>query len=171
MNSVMFQEIREFRSLGYSTKAYVASSLLRLNPLYTYAYLGTQCDKTQEGVEAIRDLLVTFPERPEKVQPTIKNVVSSRNSNYLTFRRIPEMVQYWKEDLGWHRDFRADLTEQMSRLTIDDLRAFHTKYIKGRPLLVLISGNAKKFNPKEVASLLGPTVSATEYKYKQLFRF
>ncbi len=171
MNSVMFQEIREFRSLGYSTKAYVVSSLLRLNPLYTYAYLGTQCDKTQEGVEAIRDLLVTFPERPEKVQPTIKNVVSSRNSNYLTFRRIPEMVQYWKEDLGWHRDFRADLTEQMSRLTIDDLRAFHTKYIKGRPLVVVISGNAKRFDPMAVANLLGPDVKPIKVDFDQMFRF
>ena len=171
MNSVMFQEIREFRSLGYSTKAYVASSLLRLNPLYTYAYLGTQCDKTQEGVEAIRDLLVTFPERPEKVQPTIKNVVSSRNSNYLTFRRIPEMVQYWKEDLGWHRDFRADLTEQMSHLTIDDLRAFHTKYIKGRPLVVVISGNAKRFDPQAVANLLGPDVKPIKVDFDQMFRF
>ncbi len=171
MNSVMFQEIREFRSLGYSTRAYVASSLLRLNPLYTYAYLGTQCDKTQEGVEAIRDLLVTFPERPEKIQSTIQNVVSSRNSNYLTFRRIPEMVQYWKEDLGWHRDFRADLTEQMSRLTIDDLRAFHAKYIKNRPLVVVISGNAKKFDPQAVANLLGPDVKPIKVDFDQMFRF
>ena len=171
MNSVMFQEIREFRSLGYSTRAYVASSLLRLNPLYTYAYLGTQCDKTQEGVEAIRDLLVTFPERPEKIQSTIQNVVSSRNSNYLTFRRIPEMVQYWKEDLGWHRDFRADLTEQMSRLTIDDLRAFHTKYIKNRPLVVVISGNAKKFDPQAVANLLGSNVKPIKVDFDQMFQF
>ena len=171
MNSVMFQEIREFRSLGYSTRAYVASSLLRLNPLYTYAYLGTQCDKTQEGVEAIRDLLVTFPERPEKIQSTIQNVVSSRNSNYLTFRRIPEMVQYWKEDLGWHRDFRADLTEQMSHLTIDDLRAFHAKYIKNRPLVVVISGNAKKFDPQAVANLLGPNVKPIKVDFDQMFRF
>ena len=171
MNSVMFQEIREFRSLGYSTRAYVASSLLRLNPLYTYAYLGTQCDKTQEGVEAIRDLLVTFPERPEKIQSTIQNVVSSRNSNYLTFRRIPEMVQYWKEDLGWHRDFRADLTEQMSRLTIDDLRAFHTKYIKNRPLVVVISGNAKKFDPQAVSNLLGSNVKPIKVDFDQMFQF
>ena len=171
MNSVIFQEIREFRSLGYSTRAYVSASLLRLNPLYTYAYLGTQCDKTQEGVEAIRDLLVTFPERPEKIQPAIQQMVSSRNSNYLTFRRIPEMVQYWKEEHGWHRDYRADLTEQMSRLTIDDLRAFHAKYIKDRPMIVVISGNAKKFDPKAVAKLLGDNVTPTEVTFDQMFRF
>ena len=171
MNSVMFQEIREFRSLGYSTYAYFSATLLRHNPAYTYAFLGTQCDKTQEGVEAIRDLLVTLPERPEKLQPAIQQLVSTQNSNYYTFRRIPGNVQFWVENLGWQRDHRAEITEQISRLTMDDLRAFHNKYIKNRPLIVVISGNAKKFDPKAVARLLGPDVTPTEVTFDQMFRF
>ena len=171
MNSVMFQEIREFRSLGYSTYAYFDATLLRHNPAYTYAFLGTQCDKTQEGVEAIRDLLVTLPERPEKLQPAIQQLVSAQNSNYKTFRQIPGNVQYWVENLGWQRDHRAEITEQISRLTMDDLRAFHNKYIKNRPLIVVISGNAKKFDPKAVARLLGPDVTPTEVTFDQMFRF
>ena len=88
MNSVMFQEIREFRSLGYSTYAYFSATLLRHNPAYTYAFLGTQCDKTQEGVEAIRDLLVTLPERPEKLQPAIQQLVSTQKANVLSTNEI-----------------------------------------------------------------------------------
>ena len=54
---------------------------------------------------------------------------------------------------------------------MDDLRAFHNKYIKNRPLIVVISGNAKKFDPKAVANLLGPDVTPTEITFDQMFRF
>ena len=171
MNSVVFQEIREFRSLGYSTYGRFRFDLFNRNPAFMYAFLGTQCDKTCDGVEAMRDLLLALPDRPDKLTPAIEHQVVARNSNYSTFRTLPSFVQTCMEDYGWQRDRTNEITQQISRLTMDDLKAFHAKYIKGRPLLVLISGNAKKFNPKEVASLLGPTVSATEYKYKQLFRF
>ena len=171
MNSVIFQEIREFRSLGYSTRGYFTYSMQCLNPAYTYAFLGTQCDKTLEGVEALRDLIVTFPERPEKLQPAIQKLVSSRNSSYITFRNLPSMVHYWVEERGWQRDHRFELTEQIATLTLDDLRAFHAKYIKGRPLVVSIAGNAKKFDPAAVAKLLGPDVKPIKVDFDQMFRF
>lgn len=171
MNSVVFQEIREFRSLGYSTYGYFSYDIFNRNPTYTYAYLGTQCDKTHDGVEAMRDLLVNFPDRPDKLAPAIEHQVVARNSSYTTFRGLPSYVQYNMEDLGWQRDHHSEITQQISRLTMDDLKAFHTKYIKGRPLVVLISGNAKKFNVKEVAKLLGENTPITEYKYKQIFKF
>lgn len=171
MNSVIFQEIREFRSLGYSTGGAFSYYMLNLNPAYTYTYLGTQCDKTLEGVEALRDLMITFPERPEKLQPAIHHLIVSRNSNYITFRSLPGMVRYWVEKRGWNRDHRAELTEQISRITLDDLRAFHTKYIKGRPLVVTICGNAKKFDPSAVARLLGPDVKPVKVDFDQMFRF
>ena len=80
-------------------------------------------------------------------------------------------MQFWVENLGWQRDHRAEITEQISRLTMDDLRAFHNKYIKNRPLIVVISGNAKKFDPKAVANLLGPNVKPIQVDFDQLFRF
>ena len=171
MNSVIFQEIREFRSLGYSTRGGFAYSTLNLTPAYTYTFLGTQCDKTLEGVEALRDLIVAFPERPEKLQPAIQHLIVSRNSNYITFRDLPSMVCYWVEKRGWKRDQRSELTEQISQLSLDDLRAFHAKYIMNRPPVVVISGNAKKFDPKAVARLLGDNVTPTEVTFDQLFRF
>ena len=171
MNSVVFQEIREFRSLGYRTYGYFSYNPLNLNPAHTYAVLGTQCDKTAEGVEALRDLIINFPERPEKLEPSIQNEVISRNSNYITFRNLPANVRYMVEEVGWQRDHRADITEQISRLTMDDLRAFHSKYIKGRPLVVTICGNAKKFDPQSVANLLGQNVKPIQVDFDQMFRF
>lgn len=171
MNSVVFQEIREFRSLGYSTYGRFTYDRFNRNPAFMFAFLGTQCDKTRDGVEAMRDLLIDLPDRPDKLAPAIMHQVVARNSNYSTFRTLPSFVQTCMEDYGWQRDRSNEITQQISRLTMDDLQAFHAKYIKGRPLIVLISGNAKKFKPKEVATLLGPNAPAKELKFKQLFKF
>ena len=170
MNGVVFQEIREFRSLGYSTQGYFSYDFFNRNPSFLYGYLGTQCDKTYDGVEAMRDLMVEFPERPDKLAPAIEQKVAARNSDYYGFRDIPSFVQSNME-IGWNHDRRVDITNQISRLTMDDLRAFHNKYIKGRPLVVEITGNAKKFDPKAVAALLGPDTKVTELTFKQLFKF
>ncbi|MBQ6068760.1 MAG: insulinase family protein [Bacteroidales bacterium] len=170
MNGIIFQEIREFRSLGYRTQGRFNYNVFNLNPAYLYAYLGTQCDKTFEGIEAMRDLLVSFPERPDKVAPAIEQLVASRNSNHYTFRDLPDFV-HDNMDRGWDHDCRTAITRQISRLTIDDLRAFHSKYIKGRPLVVEVVGNAKKFDPKALAKLLGSDTKPTEVKFEQMFKF
>jgi predicted Zn-dependent peptidase len=170
MNGVVFQEIREFRSLGYSTRGYFSYNLRNLNPSFLYCYLGTQCDKTYDGVEAMRQLMVDFPERPDKLAPAIEQKVAARNSDYYSFRNIPSFV-YNNMEIGWTYDHRAEITQQISRLTMDDLRAFHNKYIKGRPLVVQITGNAKKYDPKAVAKLLGTNTKLTEVKFDQMFKF
>lgn len=170
MNGVVFQEIREFRSLGYATRGYFSYDIRNLNPSFLYCYLGTQCDKTHDGVEAMRQLMVDFPERPDKLAPAIEQKVAARNSDYYGFRDIPSFVHNNME-IGWSYDRRAEITQQISRLSMDDLRAFHNKYIKGRPLVVQITGNAKKYDPKAVAKLLGTDVKLTEVRFNQLFRF
>ena len=74
-------------------------------------------------------------------------------------------------EIGWDRDRRVDITNQISRLTMDDLRVFHNKYIKGRPLVVEITGNAKKFDPEAVVKLLGDDAKLIEVKFDQMFKF
>ena len=169
MNSVVFQEIREFRSLGYSTSGRFIYDFFRRNAPYTSCYLGTQCDKTAEGIQAMRDLLVQFPYRPDKFAPAIDHQIVSRNSSYIGFRDLPRFVATALER-GETRDMRSETTHRISQLTLDDLQAFHHKYLEGRPLIILISGNAQKFGTKASAlgTLLSPTTPVTEIKYKEM---
>ena len=171
MSGIVFQEIREFRSLGYSTYGNFSWDRYRRNPARLYCFLGTQCDKTIDGIEAMRELIVTFPNRPEKLQPAIEHCVATRNSNYINFRSLPSTVQYWTEDLHWNADRRNEITEKIGTFTMEDMQAFHDKYIKGRPLVISISGNAKKFDVKALRSALGPNTKVTKVKYGQMFRY
>ena len=167
MNSVFFQEIREFRSLGYSTYGYFTYDYLNRHPAHYFAYLGTQCDKTNDGVEAVRDLMVNFPARKDKFRLSRDYLISVRNSNYIGFRSLPAQVRYWTEIEHLDHDPRQQVTDQIRHMRYDQLEEFHQKYVAGRPLVVFITGNAKKFDLKA----LGQYGKVKEIKYKDMIKF
>lgn len=151
MAGVFFQEIREFRSLGYSTYGQFRYNRKNMYPAFYYGYLGTQCDKTNDGVAAVRDIMLIFPDRKEKFESVRDYLVSTRNSNYITFRSLPSQVRYWKEVEKIGHDPRLEITNEIKNMKYDDLRAFHKKYVEGRPMAIFITGNAKKMNMKDLS--------------------
>ena len=167
MNSVFFQEIREFRSLGYSTYGYFQYDRLNRRPAFFYGFLGTQCDKTNDGIAAMKELMVTFPDREEKFGLSRDYLVSVRNSNYFTFRSIPGQVRYYIEEENLDKDPRIEITEQIRNMKYEDLKAFHKKYVEGRPFVVFITGNAKKFDKKDLQKY----GEIKEIKYKDFIKF
>ena len=167
MAGIFFQEIREFRSLGYSTYGRFHYDRFNRFPAYYYGYLGTQCDKTNDGVAAVRDLMLNFPERKEKFESARDYLISTRNSSYITFRNLPSQVRYWMEVEKVGRDPRIAVTKELSRLSYDNLSEFHKKYVEGRPMLIFITGNAKKFNLKDLSQY----GKVQEVKYKDMIKF
>ena len=167
MNSVFFQEIREFRSLGYSTYGYFRYDRFNRHPAYFYGYLGTQCDKTNDGIAAMHDLMVNFPDRKEKFDPARDYLISVRNSNYIGFRSIPSQVRYWREVEKARVDPRGRVTDQIRALDYTDLQAFHRKYIEGGPFVVFVSGNAKRYRLKDLEQY-GPV---RQVKYSDMIKF
>ena len=167
MNSVFFQEIREFRSLGYSTYGRFYYDRFNRRNAFFYAYLGTQCDKTNDGMEAMKELMVNFPEREEKFNLSRDYLISVRNSNYITFRNIPTQVREWMEEEKLSSDPRLEVTEQIRNMRYADLKAFHKKYVEGRPFVSLITGNAKQFDLKGLKKF----GVVKEVKYKKIIRF
>ena len=138
----------------------------------------TYRDFTEEelSLELISSLLWSAygfnrPEEGKRVAPSAVNV--QEFDIYLFTREGIYIYDAAKNTIQMvvQGDHRAEITEQISRLTMDDLRAFHNKYIKNRPLIVVISGNAKKFDPKAVANLLGPNVKPIQVDFDQMFRF
>ncbi len=167
MSGIFFQEIRELRSLAYSTRGYYTYSRFNRTPGYYYGFVGTQCDKTLDAVEAMSELMTRFPERKDKFEGARDFLVSVRNSYYATFRSFPGTYRYLVEEEKIDYDQRQEITAEIARLAYDDLQAFHRKYIEGRPLILLISGNAKKFDLKA----LGKYGKVKEVKYKDMIRF
>ena len=150
MNSLIFQEIREFRSLGYTTYGIFHSDPRHINGGRLMTYLGTQSDKTLDGLLALDSLMTTIPIRSDKFQIARDYMVLKRNGSYTNFRSMPESVYGWRHVMGYKEDPRAAVTDKIPSVTETDMQKFIEKYISNRPKTYVISGNTKRFKVKEL---------------------
>ena len=164
MYSIVFQEIREFRSLGYTAYSVFSYDYLERKPGYLYGFLGTQGDKTFDGIDAFSDLIKNMPERVEKFNASKEALLKSRASNYYGFRRMPNIVHTWMKQ-GYDHDPRAEVTEIIRKSEFKDVVGFYNRLIKGRPVVIMMSG-PKKVNQKELAKY----GEVTKLKYKNIFK-
>lgn len=147
MYAIVFQEIREFRSLAYSAGASFNYSWLNKTPGNLTGRLTTQSDKTTEAVEVMKDLVKILPERPEKFIDSKEALLSVLASDYIAFRRIPLNVYYWIEQ-GYGEDPRPGYIRLLREIDFQDMGDFHRQNIAGRPVITVFSGNTKRMNKK-----------------------
>ncbi|MDR2972588.1 MAG: insulinase family protein [Bacteroidales bacterium] len=150
MSALVFQEIREFRSLGYSTYAYYSNPILKANKGYLVGYLGTQSDKTIEGVSALVDLVKNMPQKPERIETLKRSLLQSINMENVSFRELSWQVSQWRLQ-GYTEDPRKFRYKIFENLTFDDIVSTYHKFIHGNPIAVTISGNLKKIDTKAFA--------------------
>ena len=165
MYSIVFQEIREFRSLGYTAYANFSYDFLQRKPGNLMGFLGTQSDKTIDGITAMTELITAMPERIEKFNASKEALIKSRASNYINFRNKPSVVHTWIQE-GYDHDPRAEFTELIRKAEFSDVLGFYNRLIKDRPVIIMMSGNAKSVNKKELAKF-GPI---TKLKYKHIIK-
>ena len=165
MYSIVFQEIREFRSLGYTAYANYRYDYLQRKPGQLFGFLGTQSDKTLDGMNAFKDLIVNMPVRMEKFNASKEALLKSRASDYINFRGVPSSVQYWMKK-GYDHDPRGEATEIIRKASFDDVQSFYNRMIKDRPVVIMMSGHQKKIDKKG----LGQFGAVTKLKYKQIIK-
>jgi len=149
MSSIVFQEIRELRSLGYHTYAVYKNPTLKGNKGFLIGYLGTQSDKTVEGVGALVDLVKKMPEKPERLEIIKRSLLQSINTENVSFRDLAWQVSQWQWQ-GYKEDPRKFQYQIYEHLTFDDIVSIYQKFIAEKPIVVTISGNSKKMNTKDL---------------------
>ncbi|MBO7459802.1 MAG: insulinase family protein [Bacteroidales bacterium] len=165
MYSIVFQEVREFRSLGYTAYGYYMTDYLDRKPSMLYAFLGTQSDKTNEGIDVLRGLITDMPERLEKFNASKDALIMSRASDYVSFRSIPSQVSTWMEQ-GYNHDPRMEYTDIIKKTEYKDVYDFYKKYVADRPIVIMMSGNKKQIDLKALEKY----GTIKEVKYKEIFR-
>ena len=165
MYSIVFQEVREFRSLGYTAYSYFMYDYLNRKPGNLFTYLGTQSDKTNEGIDVLRGLVTDMPERIEKFNASKDALIMSRASDYVGFRSIPTTVSSWVEQ-GYDHDPRIETTNIIKNTEYKDVYDFYKKFVADRPIVIMMSGNKKQFDLKALEKY----GTIKEVKYKEIFR-
>jgi zinc protease len=145
MSSLMFQEIREFRSLAYATSAsYASPAVAGVKCLFT-AYAGTQNDKTNECVDVLYNLVNDMPKHPERFGTIMSSLKEISAASRPSFRSMMSTIENWKRK-GYTDDPSKFLLPNYERLSFDDLVAFYEKAIQSKSTVICIAGKLKSFD-------------------------
>ena len=149
LSSIVFQEIRESKSLAYSAFAAYSGASKKDSPNYVMAYVGTQANKLEQAVDAMMELMNDMPEAEKQF-----NAAKEATLKKIAAQRITKSNIFWSYErlkkLGIDNDNRELMYNTIKGMTIADLKTFFNKNIKGKSYNVMVIGNKKDLN---VASL------------------
>ncbi len=145
MNSVMFKEIREYRSLAYGAYAYYTVPYRFDSKGYFNAAMSTQADKTNESIELLDSLIYSMPKNEAQIPALRSFLLRSFNSNMPSFRTRSYTVQYWKQQ-GYKFDPRASAYSFYRKVDLGEIYKFHITNVGGKPKTTCIVGNSKRID-------------------------
>ena len=152
LSSIVFQEIRESKSLAYSAFASYSNARKSDESNVIYAYVGTQANKLPQAVDAMLGLMRNMPEAEEQFkaakESTIKKIAAERITKSNIFWTYEGLK---KRDIDY--DIRKDIYEEVQNITMKDLAAFFVENIKEKQYTSLVIGNKKDMQMKELLKL------------------
>jgi zinc protease len=152
LSSIVFQEIRESKSLAYSAFASYSNASKKESPNYVMAYVGTQANKLEQAVDAMMELMNDMPEAQKQF-----NSAKEATLKKLAAQRITKSNIFWSyerlQKLGIDNDNREVMYNTIKEMTMKDLKGFFNKNIKGESYNVMVIGNKKDLDVKSLQKL------------------
>jgi predicted Zn-dependent peptidase len=147
MSSLMFQEIREFRSYAYRAQGRYSLPPLNLNdkPGAMTTVLSTQNDKVIDALVVLDSLLHNMPVRPERLPAVKQSLINQMSASFPAFRKIPARVAAILNE-GYLADPIISIMEKLPQMEMNDIVKFYDENIKGKPIVYVIVGNARKID-------------------------
>ena len=166
LSSIVFQEIRESKSLAYSAFAAYSNARKKEDSNYIYAYVGTQANKLPAAVDAMLDLMTDMPKAEKQFQSAKESVLKR-----IAAERITKSDIFWNyEDLvdrGIENDNREEIYKEVQSMTLEDLSKFFDENINGADYTTLVIGNKKDLQ----ADALKKLGKITELDVDYLFNY
>jgi len=152
LSSIVFQEIRESKSLAYSAFSSYRNASKKGEANYVMAYVGTQANKMEQAVNAMMDLMNDMPAATEQFEAakaaTLKKIAAQRITKSNIFWSYERL-----QKLGIDNDNREVMYNTIKDMSMEDLKEFFNKNIKGEKYNVLVIGNKEDVDMKALAKL------------------
>ncbi len=145
MSSLVFQEIREFKSLAYSAYGYSQTPFAKDHPAFFKGVMSTQADKTIEALETYVDLINKMPQKPERMDIIKESIKQSMNSKRPGFRYITSTIPYW-QFMGCNEDPNKTLYSNVDEMNFDNVLDYYNKYIKDKKIIITIVGDKNRID-------------------------
>jgi predicted Zn-dependent peptidase len=147
MNSIVFQEIREKRSLAYSAAAYFVEPNEKGRSDYNMTHIGTQNDKLMDALEAFTDLLDNMPVSELNFDLAKTSLISEYRTTRV--RKMSVINSYLTCEEAGLKDSPAKTNYNLiQKMTINDVINFNKNYIKDQKRVVVVLGNKDEVDLK-----------------------
>jgi predicted Zn-dependent peptidase len=149
LSSIVFQEMRESKSLAYSAYVSYAANAELNHPDYVTTYIGTQPDKLMIAVDTLNELMNELPEVPIQFEnarnAALKQIASTRVTRNNIFFNTLRL-----QKLNIYHDFRKDIYEQIQHLKFEDIKHFYQTEIQSIHFNTAIIGKKENLDMEAV---------------------
>lgn len=152
LSSIVFQEMRESKSLAYSAYVSYSPNAELGHPDYITTYIGTQPDKLEIAVNTLTELMSELPEVNSQFEnaknSALKQIASTRITRTNIFFNTLKLKK-----LGVDYDFRQDIYKQIESLKFADIKDFYQSQIKPIQYNTAIIGKKENLNKAAISQM------------------
>ncbi len=166
LSSIVFQEIRERKSLAYSAYAQYQTANRLGEPDYLLSFLGTQSDKLSIALDSMDALMSELPYYKSQFESSksqaLKRIASGRIRRSAIFSNHHRLKK-----LGIDYDIREEMYKVIERLTFEELSSFYQDRISGLTYNMALIGNRQELDFSQLEAL----GNVVELDLEELFNF
>ncbi len=155
---VVLNEIRVKRSMAYTAYGVNATPSLAGKDCYFYGYVGTQSDKVVDAINVYMDILTDMPQDSTQLVALKAALKQASQTAKPSMRGKASTFEYWKR-LGYNDDPARVNAAAIDALTFSDIEKFYEDNVKGKPVTIILMGDPKKINLKEIEAKCGCKVT------------
>ena len=152
MFSMMFQEVREFRSMAYSASGSVnvPQPAMNDNTAMFFTTLGTQADKALGALQLVDSLLREMPLKETRLDASARSIVAKANNGYPSFRYVGSSIHEYELN-GYKEDPDRVVLDNLPSVTAETLKEYYESVVRKAPVIRIIVGDKKTLPMDELA--------------------
>lgn len=148
-SGLVMNEIREKRSMAYTAYGSMRQPSVTGKKSYFLGYVGSQSDKVADAIDVYMDLLTNMPQYPEKLD-NIKTYLRQTALTAKPSMRNKSFIYAFWQRIGYTDDPAKVNMDKINNLTFDEIVSFYKEHIQGKPITIVITGDPKKINKKQI---------------------
>ncbi len=166
MNAIVFQEMREKRSLAYSAQSYYSNEGDKDGHFYNQAVIATQNDKLIDALNAFDGLFEEMPVADANFELAKNSLIAAIRTSRTTKMAIINSYLN-NERMGYKENPAKMLFEAYPSMTMQDVINFNNKYVKGQKKYFMVLGRESDMN----FDALSKYGKIKKMKMEQLFNY
>jgi predicted Zn-dependent peptidase len=168
LSSIVFQEIRESRSLAYASYAVAFSGLDKKHYATFRSFVGTQPDKLETAVNVMNNLFSDMPKYEKAFSNVKENLIKQMKGNRTSEANIYSNYSNLKEN-GLDFSIYKKRFDFYQNITLDALSEYYNKDIRPYTRDILLLGNKDEINLEKLSKDSGKEIIELDVDY--LFNF